>query len=354
MYPDPSTSHDPPDHRRLNIYRAIGDPPADTAIAQACAERPVHQLLPLLSEEEPERWPAPLIAFHEAVRIDCSRADRKLAESLFAQHGPELMVSLCCSALPTDYLNARGAKVLTHTGALTDKPHRRLASTAQLVVDILCPGGLGPRGPGRLAVVRARLVHAALRVILRGADAGGPCPINQEDLAYAFVSFTTLVIDGIRRLGCRPSPEQIDAYFRVWSAVGPALGMLPALVPPDEVAAYQLYKSLRSRQTQPGDDARDLTHALVETIDSLLPETQLAGGSDLLRVFLGADDAASLQVNTSRRLLGRHPKVGALFLELGLLRPLVRNLAVSTLGNLGRRESFHIPAAVLRNWSANA
>ncbi len=337
-----------------------GDEPADSALEAVRANggrQAVRQTFGLLmgsSKAPPAAWPKPLREFLDASTLDCAPEDREDAEAFFRQHGPEVMLSLCCLALPSDYLNERGARQLAQTGSLLVHTRRRLASTAQMVIDVFSPGGLAPEGPGKLAVVRVRLLHAATRAL--GDPASALRPINQEDLLYAYTSFTWLVLKGLERLGSRPSRRQVEAYLAVWRAVAPALGLKPALVQGDAETLRDLYLALRARQASPTDDARKLIAALLEVIDELLPSREVIGDSttaaDLLRYFLGCAIADELGVPGPAGSVARYPRFAALAFQLGLKRAQMRRVTLLTLENLSAREDLSIPPALLRAWTS--
>lgn len=336
-----------------------GDDLADRALESVRADggtlavRRTFGLLMGSSQAPPAAWPRPLREFLDASTLECGERDREDAEAFFLEHGPEVMLSLCCLALPSDYLNERGARQLAQTGSLLVHTRRRLASTAQMVLDIFSPGGLAPEGPGRLAVVRVRLLHAAARAL--GDPASPVCPINQEDLLYAYTSFTWLVLEGLKRVGSRPSRRQIEAYLAVWRSVAPALGLTPALVGGETETLRELYLALRARHASPTDDARRLIAALLEVIDGLLPSREAIGDSttaaDLLRYFLGPATADELGVPGPTGSVARYPRFAALAFQLGLERARLRRVTVLTLENLSAREPLRIPPALSAAWA---
>ncbi len=129
---------------------------------------------------------------------------------------------LCCSALPFDYANARGVEVLNRTGFLNKQTNLRVAQTAQMIVDVLSPGGLGHDGRGVRSAQKVRLMHAAIRCLLL-SDEKAPwdrqslgTPSANSSSCIRSMSFSQVVLLGLRRLGLRLAPEDEQAYLTVW------------------------------------------------------------------------------------------------------------------------------------------
>ena len=132
-------------------------------------------------------------------------------QRVFAELGPEILMLLCCYSLPSSYAARRGVQVLHQTAYLAKRPNRRLFETAQMIVDVLSPGGLDPGGHGVCTAQKVRLMHAAIRhLILTNPQAAWDrqelgTPINQEDLLGTLMTFTWLIIDGLLKQKDRKS-----------------------------------------------------------------------------------------------------------------------------------------------------
>jgi hypothetical protein len=187
-----------------------------------------------------------------------------LAQELFVLNGGEIAGALLMSALPATYASRTGAEVLAHTGELNSNARRRIAETAQLVVDVLFPDetelyavgpvpapstrptpaslksrSLKPGGHGYSRVLSTRLTHAVIRELItaHGWDpkeqTGVPrhehllrgVPINQEDLLGVLGTFTISVIDAVEKLGVHWTAEAQQAYIDLWDRVGALLGI---------------------------------------------------------------------------------------------------------------------------------
>lgn len=287
------------DTGRLLQLAQHGDPLADAVITELFAEHSlpgVQQLLNSLTrnrEPVPEELPDCVKRYFEAIPVTELELEKALAgEVFFAQHGPEIMMVLCCAALPFDYANARGVEVLTQTGFLSKQPNLRVAQTAQMIVDVLAPGGLGPRGFGVRSAQKVRLMHAAIRcLLLRGSTTEwdfktNGMPINQLQLLYTLMSFSHVVLTGLRRLGLTISDEEAQAYLEVWAVVGCILGIDPNVIPRTLAEAEELTRALAIEAQGVTLSGRQLTAALAGLVGDVLGPLAFLRYS-LIRYFTG-------------------------------------------------------------------
>ena len=198
-------------------------------------------------------------------------------EQLFARLGPEMLAVLGFYGLPMDYAAGKGVQVLYRTAFLARRPMRRVLETTQMVVDVLSPGGLSPSGRGVRAAQKVRLMHAAVRHLIRN-DASAPwdgallgVPINQEDLAGTLMTFAYIVLLGLERLGLPVSIAEREAYFHCWMAVGRMMGvredLIPANVSEGRELAWQIFKT----QGESTPQGKELAKDLIAGYQQLLP-----------------------------------------------------------------------------------
>ena len=174
--------------------------------------------------QQPGDLPAPVLEYlaKSAAIINRAPGVATAGEQLFSEHGPEIMMLLCCYSLPSSYAAKKGVQVLHRTAYLAKRPNRRLFETAQFIVDVLSPGGLGPGGKGVRTAQKVRLMHAGIRHLILvdtkapwSVDALG-VPINQEDLLGTLMTFTWLILDGLAKLGVTLTPREQEAYLAAW------------------------------------------------------------------------------------------------------------------------------------------
>ena len=357
----------------LDRMRDQADPPADRAIRavfESADRQGVERLLGTLTRNDdliPEHLPAAVQDYLKALpEIPAPEHDQIVeGQRLFADYGPEILMILACYALPASYAARKGVQVLHRTGFLAKRPNHRLFQTTQMVIDVMTPGGLGPKGRGRITAQKVRLMHAAIRylILLDGnwsrEDLGEP--INQEDLAGTLMTFSWLILEGLRKLDIPIAREREAAYLTAWRAVGRIMGIEDSLIPTDVAQAAQLTAIVQRRQIAPSPEGIEMTDALVAMLKGRSPKGLKTIPSALIRHFLPQDVADSLGVPAHKvggrmvaaavptaRLLdfasgGQNRR--RLFRHMGLL--IVQTMVVVELGG---RTDFRIPTELREAW----
>ena len=308
---------------------------------------------------------------------DMAKIER--GQRVFEKWGLHISCCLFCASLPSSYAAAKGVKVLAMTARLDSDARRRVAETGQFLVDVLSVGGLDQHGKGRRAIQKVRLMHAAVRHLIKARDERQPGlwdyqewgePINQEDLAGTLLAFSYVVADPIRRLGVHLAAEDIDAYLHLWNVVGHLLGLDSDLLVHDVDEATALIEIIRDRQFAASPEGTQMTGALLELLDEMTPgflfdETipplirHLIGDktADLIGVprdlgfwsrlanwfFIHVLDRAGRGSRRYRPMSGLAPPFGRELLH-GLL----------TLERRGDRADFAIPDHLARKWELQA
>jgi hypothetical protein len=287
----------------LDSMREKGDPPADRVIQALLADGEVKEarrLLRTLIENDqppPAGLPPEVIDYLNAFTVPTGAAAEAIenGQELFAEYGPLMLLCLGCYSLPASYAAAKGVKVLHRTAYLERRPTKRLFETTQMVIDVMTPGGLEPRGRGVRTLQKVRLMHAMVRhLILNDRDEPWArelgLPINQEDLAGTLMAFVWGTLDGLAKLGVHPPPPQQEEYLGAWRVVGRLMGVDEVLIPRTVAEAEVLKERIEQRQIGPSDEGRALTKALLE----LMERNSEIGAlkhvpSALMRHFLPAD-----------------------------------------------------------------
>ena len=151
--------------------------------------------------------------------------------------------------------------------------------TGHFLIDAMTVGGLDEHGKGRRTIQRVRLMHAAVRHLIKARNELTPgmwhadwgTPINQEDLAGTLLSFSYVVADPLRRLGVRASAKDVDAYLHLWNVIGHLLGVRDELLVHDVADAGALVDTIRRRQFEASPEGQELTGALLNLLDELTP-----------------------------------------------------------------------------------
>lgn len=298
----------------LDAARHRGDPVADATVAaiyQAMDTAAVARLMVALMKDDRQlqaALPSAALDFLARTALPDTRSRESAAagEQLFSEHGPEIMMLLCCYSLPSSYAAKKGVQVLHRTAYLAKRPNRRLFETAQFIVDVLSPGGLGPGGAGVRTSQKVRLLHAAIRhLIVTDKTAAWPAdqlgvPINQEDLLGTLMTFTWLILDGLSRLGVRLTVTEQQAYLDTWLMVGALMGIEPQLLPKTIDEARATTALIERRQVAESPEGRDMMAALLGMMQSNLPVTFTTIPGCLIREFLPQDVATFLGVPSHR------------------------------------------------------
>lgn len=360
----------------LDAARTRGDALADATVAavfQAGDTPAVAKLLSTLmrDDQKPGDLPAPVLDYLEQTGDSVTRAlDTATAgERVFAEHGPEIMMLLCCYSLPSSYAARKGVQVLHRTAYLAKRPNRRLFETSQFIVDVLSPGGLGPGGRGVRTAQKVRLMHAAIRHLIL-ADKTSPwdvnelgIPINQEDLLGTLMTFSHLILDGLARLGVRLTARDQQAYLETWLAVGRLMGIEPQLLPRTVADAKATTDLIERRQIAESPQGREMTAALLGMMQTNMPHPFKSMPGCLIREFVPANVATFLGIPSHPlreemiRLADDALRPLQRFIDLEARRhALVRSFSVHLLRWMinvemdGQPARFAIPDALQEDW----
>ncbi|MEJ8280894.1 oxygenase MpaB family protein [Pseudonocardia spirodelae] len=199
----------------------------------------------------------------------------------FSSPTPVHILSLSAGALVRVYESPSIAKVLSTTGRLVDRAERRLTETGTWLTQAMLPGGLRRGGPGYVATLNVRMLHAHMRALAldRGYDsAADGVPVNQVDLARTWMDFTLTSWVAEEMLGFDLTGRELAGLYRYWWYVGHLLGIDARLVEgiTGHDAARRVDDLLQAVTGPVSDESALLTAATLDSIASLL--------QDLLRV----------------------------------------------------------------------
>ena len=256
------------------------------------------------------------------------------AERLFTQHGLLAVLTLICASLPECYTLATRAKILALTGQLGEHTNRRLHQTALLVLAVMFPRGLSPRGTGIRQAQKVRLIHAAIRHLIinqhhrpdRPTPAAAPrsvadvisrdldwdierdgWPINQEDMAYTLLTFGYVIPRGMLTLGVPVREDQLQAFVHTWNVVGYVMGVDESLMAHTWADAELLFTRIKARQAGASAAGAQLTDALIDVLEREVLQSRLLRplAPVLVRLLVGEATAAMLGVHARHRAAAR-------------------------------------------------
>lgn len=297
----------------LADLRQVGDLSADVVVAELARSRQIrtvsHALRTLVDNDQPvpdELPPSITQWLHETAALpawaDHDRLERGCA--LVVEHGPQVCVALATASLVYCYAGYPGVKVLTFSRRLDRDAVRRVGETAQFVLAVMTPGSLQPGGRGIRKIQKVRLLHAAIRHLITtsgrwDADADG-VPICQEDLAGTLVSFSSIVVDALRRLGVRVEDQEAEEYHYRWRVIGQMLGVAPAATPVDLAQARELAAAIARRNHRRSPEGIEMTHTLFDLLAGAMPRGFAGAAPALTRRVVGEEICALLDVPRTR------------------------------------------------------
>ncbi|MGE3628850.1 MAG: oxygenase MpaB family protein, partial [Sandaracinaceae bacterium] len=295
----------------LEPMRRVTDPLADDVVHAIYGDHDIGKVNALLAsildndDPVPPGLPKEAQAFFDTTTALPAWHDPKKtarAQAIFDEFGVYVTFGLFCSSLPQAYCASHGAVVLIQTGALLDRVRQRIFETAQFLFDVMDEDSLGPNGRAIRSAQRVRLMHAAVRCLIRHhhgarwdvAKLGEP--INQEDLAGTLMTFSVVTYDAARRLGVALSPADADAWIHHWCVIGHVLGIREELLPKGLGEAQQLMDAIRQRQWTPSPQSRELARALVDMMQEFFTQDARAldGLTPTLIRYLAGDHCADL------------------------------------------------------------
>ena len=300
----------------LDQMREKGDPLADKTVHILFSDgeiEHVNRLLVNLIENDqlpPEDLPPVVREYFEKSALLPSWADPKLierGEHFFMGYGMMALPLLACSSLPEAYSIGDGVQVLALTQRLERHVYRRITETTQMVIDVMSPGGLEPNGRGILTAQKVRLMHAAIRHLILHERSNGAAetpsgnfagtlvnftwkeewglPINQEYMAGTLMTFSYVILKGIRDFAVELQPEDEEAYFHCWNVVGHILGVKEELLVWTMDEAKGLYDRIAQRGRRQTPEGIELTKSLVRYMEKRIRNTTSLGGVLPLRYF---------------------------------------------------------------------
>lgn len=297
----------------------------------------------------------------------------ELGQEVFRKWGPQICMSLFFAALPAAYTAAKGVKALALTARLESDTKRRIMETAQFVLDVMQPGSLlDPDGVGIRSAQKVRLVHAVVRNLIQEHAKQIPglwdnewgVPINQEDLAGTLMTFSTITLDSLRKVGTELGDDEVEAYVHTWNVIGHLLGIDIDLLPVDAADAQDQVQTIQRRQWAPSPEGERMAAALIELMQALMPGQRNDGlPAAMVRYLIGDEPADMLGLERATRdrlatrflfLITRHYHrrrsrnrvLSAVVAPLG--RQILENS--SLVGRHEGRPSFRVPDQLRVEW----
>lgn len=295
----------------LNKKRTIGDPPADQFIQDIFVDASQKQLLLKFLNDAQSRHEFEILKNHFPGYLVISQARElpswanprlmQTGSAFFIRHSETIMSLLGLLSLPYCYAAADGAMVLYLSELIRKQTAKRLYDTATFVWKVMEPGAFSANGNAFHEILKVRLMHSAVRYYTMQSgkwnDSWG-LPINQEDMAGTNLSFSLIVIRGLRALGFSISTEEQLAFMHIWAVTGYLTGLNADLIPATPKLAQQLDTEIKRRQFRTSVQGQALTRSLISHILSInnrkASKNEVLG---LMRYLLGNEIADMLAVS---------------------------------------------------------
>jgi hypothetical protein len=302
----------------LADFRQRQDPPADAvieAVAALSGHVAVGRLMAWLGKPADQNLDAlPGVVqdfFRENARLPAFADEEKMRRGLtfFQKREGPIGLMLGFLSLPYTYLGANGVQVLMLSGRMLGDTRKRLEETGEFLFGLMNERAW-KTGDAFVRCLKVRLIHAAVRWFTAQSGRYDPAwgaPVNQEDMAGTNLTFSWIVIRGLRRANLAPTEEEAGDYLHLWNVVGALNGVHETLLPQNLREAFLLDKAIAQRQFQPSPEGRALTKALLRAIEDLIPSFTLkALPAAQMRFLLGDEYADALgipEVPVEKRLV---------------------------------------------------
>lgn len=290
----------------LDQMRQQQDPLADKVVSHYFPDKKtdLQEVLDAMHRNDsvlPQHAPQSLVdvlAEIRSIAADFQDDETQIGVKFFDKYASDVLMLLGLLSLPYCYAAAKGAEVLVRSERILNEPERRLSETAQFVFEVMAKNAFSPKGRGIVSILKVRLMHATVRwYINNSADWNTEeygHPINQEDMAGTNLSFSLMVIRGLRRFGKLVKAEDAFGYIKYWNGIGRMLGVVPELLPKDSKEAFVLEKKIRERHFKESEAGKKLTESLFEYFIEASKNTPLEGKVISFANFLLTDEVFNI------------------------------------------------------------
>lgn len=295
----------------MDSKRLLGDPEADRFIQKVFADtkqktdlqRSLKTLVNNNSLAEfKEAYPGYDFITHSNKLPDWAVPRKMRAGSVFFSRHSEMIMSLLgLMSLPYCYNASNGAMVLYLSERIRNDTTKRLFETALFVWHVMAPNAFIHGGKGFSEIMKVRIMHAAVRFYTLQSgnwdDVWG-VPINQEDMAGTNLSFSLIVVRGLRLLGFSVSRDEAEAFLHLWNVIGSLTGLEDDLIPETPKMAQQLDRVIGARQFTSSTHGLELTQSLTRHILSVNKTKAIDNDIlGLMRYLLGKDISDELGIS---------------------------------------------------------
>ncbi|MFI6536600.1 oxygenase MpaB family protein [Nonomuraea sp. NPDC050547] len=153
----------------------------------------------------------------------------------------------------------------------------RIAKTNILAYAVRPQNAWGAGGTAVVEAVKTRLVHAAVRHLLKSSPHWpGPIPISQEDMLVTWHTLATYSMRGLREWKVRMSATEVEGYLHSVQMLGHMLGIRDEFLPATWETSYTQSDLVLPRNMGPTREGVELNAILRD----MLAELTSPGGID--------------------------------------------------------------------------
>lgn len=294
----------------LEVYRKMGDPKADDFVQHYFSEK----LLKIKFDEALKQleknadWTEFLNHIPEASWFEeafnlippIDSITYQTALKFYKKRETYILQLLGLLSLPYCYAAADGAKVLYQTERMYKDVAKRLEETAKFITAVMNPNAFEQSGAGKIQIFKVRIMHAAARFYLCKSNWDGQLgfPINQEDMAGTNLSFSIIVIRGLRKMGFAIHEREQLSFIKYWSWIGAHLGVNHKLLPQNGKEAHDLEQLIRKRQFKSSEHGMQLAQSLLKCFYDLNDQKKINNNeiAGFMRFLLGDQVADILDI----------------------------------------------------------
>ena len=297
----------------LDQHRKTGDQPADHFVNFYFSDQEKKLKLDLALKNliKNSDWALFIHEIPEAIWFDKTFNNHTLIQpqirikalQFYNRRSAYILQLLGLLSLPYCYAAADGAKVLYQTERMYKDVAKRLEETGLFVSEMMNANAFDIDGAGKVQLFKVRVMHAAARFYIQKGnwDMKLGLPVNQEDMAGTNLSFSLIVIRGLRKMGFVINQDDQLSYIKYWSWIGAMLGLNSALLPQNGKEAHDLEIAINQRQFKASAEGTQLTQSLLKCFYSLNDEKQIKNVeiAGFMRFLLGNKVADILTLPTN-------------------------------------------------------
>ncbi|MGL4631670.1 MAG: oxygenase MpaB family protein [Leadbetterella sp.] len=295
-------------NNQVQNRRLQGDPEADRCIESVLLlNYPIPDIISYLifdenkSQMNTELFETFICKEQKAVSLDKKNLTR--ACNFYSKHKSVYGLMLACYSLPYCYLAENGARVLLHSTRMVDDTKKRLKETGEFIQCVLDYDSW-ISGKAQKKILKVRLLHALWRNHLQKSKSWNMnwgLPINQEDMIGTNLSFSYIILKGLKKMGVHIDVIDERAFMKHWYTIGKLMGICDGNSIDTYPKALHMDKHIADKEFRASETGKTLTKSLFEAIGSLTNNVMvLSYLKSQSRILLGTEHANWLGIEETQ------------------------------------------------------